>query len=92
MSLIEAQAGGVPVVGTKVGGVAGAVADGSSGILVSPGDEAGFANALRRLLLDQELAARFGAAGRQHVGDRFSVDRLVRDIDDLYRRLLSDAQ
>ena len=91
VSLIEAQAAGVPVVGTNVGGVPGAVWDGHSGILVPPEDEAAFAGALRQLLLDRDLAARLGAAGRQHVRDRFSVDRLVRDIDVLYRQLLSDA-
>ena len=91
VSLIEAQAAGVPVVGTNVGGVAGAVADGQSGILVVPEDEAAFADALRLLLGDPHLAARMGAAGREHVRDRFSIDRLVRDIDGLYRRLLSEA-
>ena len=92
VSLIEAQAAGVPVVATNVGGMAGAVWDGRSGILVAPNDEGGFADALRRLLLDRDLATRFGAAGREHVQDRFSADRLVRDIDLLYRRLLADAQ
>ena len=92
VSLIEAQAGGVPVVGTNVGGVAGAVGDGSSGILVRPKDEAAFAEALRRLLLDRDLAARMGAAGREHVRERFSIDRLVRDIDVLYRRLLAKVR
>lgn len=91
VSLIEAQAAGVPVVGTKVGGVAGAVAEGRSGILVPPEDEDAFADALRRLLLDPGFAARLGAAGREHVRDRFSIDRLVRDIDVLYRRLLLEA-
>jgi glycosyltransferase involved in cell wall biosynthesis len=91
VSLIEAQAAGVPVVGTNVGGVAAAVQDGQSGILVRPADETAFADALRRVLLDRALESRFGTAGRKNVRDRFSLDRLIRDIDELYRRLLSAA-
>jgi glycosyltransferase involved in cell wall biosynthesis len=91
VSLIEAQAAGVPVVGTNVGGVADAVADGRTGVLVPVDDEDAFAEALRTVLLDRELAGRLGAAGPEHVRARFSIDRLVRDIDGLYRRLLADV-
>jgi glycosyltransferase involved in cell wall biosynthesis len=91
VSLIEAQAAGVPVVGTNVGGVADAVADGRTGVLVPVDDEDAFAEALRTLLLDRELAERLGAAGPEHVRARFSIDRLVGDIDGLYRRLLADG-
>src|SRR4051794_26091148 len=91
VSLIEAQAAGVPVVGTNVGGVADAVADGRTGVLVPADDEDAFAEALRTVLLDRELAERLGAAGPEHVRARFSIDRLVRDIDGLYRRLLANG-
>src|SRR3954454_2228784 len=91
VSLIEAQAAGVPVVGTNVGGVADAVADGRTGVLVPVDDEGAFAEAVRGVLLDREHAARLGAAGPDHVRARFSIDRLVRDLDGLYRRLLADG-
>jgi glycosyltransferase involved in cell wall biosynthesis len=87
---IEALAAGRPVVGTRVGGMAHVVRDGESGFLVEAGDVDGLAGALERLARDPELRARMGAAGRDVV-DRFSVDRLVADVDALYRELLATS-
>jgi glycosyltransferase involved in cell wall biosynthesis len=83
VSLIEAQAAGVPVVCTRVGGAATVVAHGS-GALVDTDDIDGFAAAVLELL---ERPGDVGAA-QVHVRETFSVDRLVRDVDALYRRLL----
>ena len=88
VSLIEAHAAGRPVVSTRVGGVASVVADGHTGYVVPTSDEAGFARRVAMLLHDRTLAGEFGRAGREHVIDRFAIDRLVGDIDRLYRRLL----
>ena len=85
--LIEAQAAAVPVVSTRVGGVDTAVRDGESGRVVEP-DARALARATRELLERPDLRARMGAAGRSHVVASFTVDRLVSDIDGLYRRLL----
>ena len=84
VSLIEAQAAGVPVVSTRVGGAAAVVAPGS-GALAATGDVDGFARAVRAVL---ERAAPAGDP-RAHVIQTFSLDRLVDDVDDLYRRLLA---
>ena len=88
VSLIEAQAAAVPVVGTDVGGVRSAVRDGETGILAAPEDEPGLARAAAALLDDHELAARISAAGRRHAAASFAVERLVDDHDRLYRSLL----
>jgi glycosyltransferase involved in cell wall biosynthesis len=84
VSLIEAQAAGVPVVSTRVGGAATVVAPGS-GALASADDLDGFAGAVRAVL---ERDAPVGDP-RAHVLETFSLDRLVSDVDDLYRRLLA---
>ncbi len=84
VSLIEAQAAGVPVVSTAVGGAASVVAAGC-GELVAAGDVAGFARAVRAVL------EREPGDPRAHVLRTFSVDRLVADVDALYRRLLAGA-
>jgi phosphatidyl-myo-inositol dimannoside synthase len=60
---LEANAYGKPVVAGNVGGAIDAVADGVSGLLVDPTDAAAVADALKRLLLDRELAQRLGRAG-----------------------------
>ena len=84
VSLIEAQAAGVPVVSTRVGGAAAVVAPGS-GALAPADDVEGFARAVRDVLERGSPAA----DPRAHVLTRFSLDRLVADVDELYRRLLA---
>ena len=88
VSLIEAQAAGTPVVGTHVGGVASVVRDGSTGFTVAPSDELGMARVLSRLLDDTTLAERAAAASAEFA-QAFSLDALVRRLDELYRRMLA---
>ncbi len=90
VSLIEAQAAGVPVVSTRVGGAATVVRHGETGYLVAVDDEPGFADALVKLLADPVDAQAKGAAGQQHVMDAFSLEVLVITFDALYGRLLSE--
>lgn len=71
---IEAQACGVPVVATRVGAVGEVVSDGVTGILVEPGDAEQVAGAVLRLLADESLRARMGAAGREAAVTRFGVE------------------
>jgi glycosyltransferase involved in cell wall biosynthesis len=92
VSLIEAQAAAVPVVGTDVGGVRSAVHDGESGILAPVDDEANLAAAVRRLLEDPALAKSMGTAGRRRVGAANVAERLVEDHDRLYRELMRMRQ
>ena len=84
VSLIEAQAAGVAVVSTRVGGAVAVVAPGS-GALMSTDDIDGFVRAVRELL-EQNAP---GSDPRAHVLQTFSLDRLVADVDHLYRRLLA---
>ena len=87
VSLIEAQAAGVPVVSTRVGGAAAVVAP-RSGALVDTGDIEGFVRAVRTALTCPWPAS----DARAHVLETFALDRLVSDMDDLYRRLLAQRR
>ncbi len=87
VSLIEAQAAGTPVVGTRVGGVVSVVRDERAGFVVDPGDERGMADAVSRILDDGAAAVRAGTAGAEVARD-FSLQTLVGRIDRLYRELL----
>jgi glycosyltransferase involved in cell wall biosynthesis len=91
VSAIEALAAGRPVVATRVGGVPDVVREGEDGFLVEPGDVDALAERLARLAADPELRERLGAAGRARVVPRYSVERLVDDIDLLYRSLLASV-
>jgi glycosyltransferase involved in cell wall biosynthesis len=88
VSAIEALASGTPVVATRVGGVPDVVRDGVDGFLVEPGDTEAAAERLAELARDPALRKRLGDAGRE-VRARYSVTRLVDDVDRLYRSLLA---
>jgi glycosyltransferase involved in cell wall biosynthesis len=89
VSAIEALAAGRPVVATRVGGVPDVVRDGVDGFLVDPGDVASVAARLAELAADPARAREMGEAGRTRVRERYSVGRLVDDVDRLYRELLA---
>lgn len=82
--LLEAQLLGVPVVATRVGGVGDAVDDGGTGILCAADDAEGLRDAVLRLLGDDALRARLGAAGPEWIARRFSVEAMVDETDALY--------
>src|SRR5918996_197275 len=88
VSAIEALASGTPVVATRVGGVPDVVRDGLDGYLVEPGDVEGAARRVAELARDGALRERLGASGRERGLRRYSVERLVEDVDRLYRSLL----
>jgi glycosyltransferase involved in cell wall biosynthesis len=68
----QAMAHARPVVATAVGGLAEAIEDGASGLLVPPGDVPALRAALERLLADAELRGRLGSAARERVRERYS--------------------
>jgi glycosyltransferase involved in cell wall biosynthesis len=71
--LVEAMASGVPVVSTRMSGIPELIEDGASGLLVEPGDAAGLAEAIKRLLINPQLASRLAAAGRLTVQRDFDL-------------------
>jgi glycosyltransferase involved in cell wall biosynthesis len=71
--LMEAMAAGVPVVATRIAGVAELVDDGRSGLLVPPGDTGALAAAIDELLTDPDKRAAFGRAGREKVATEFNI-------------------
>jgi glycosyltransferase involved in cell wall biosynthesis len=81
VALIEAQAAGVPVVSTRVGGTASVVLDPRR--LCSAGDDAGLIAAVQSLL-ERPDAPVETAAARNEVLGRFDLRRLVLDIDRVY--------
>lgn len=87
VSLIEAQAAGVPVVSTRVGGAAAVVRNGETGSLVVTDDVPAFAQAVVGIL-EGETSEAMGRAGREHVIQSFSLGRLVNDMDTFYNHVL----
>jgi glycosyltransferase involved in cell wall biosynthesis len=88
VSAIEAMAAGCPVVATNVGGLPDLICDGETGYLVPPGDARAVATALLHLLHRPETARRMGETARMAVRQRFSAQRLIADVEQLYLGLL----
>ena len=89
VTIIEALAAGRAVVATRVGGVPDVVDEGETGFLVRPGDTHAFAERLEILARDPERRIAMGEAGRERMLERYAVERLVDDVDALYRELLA---
>ena len=89
LALIEAAASGRPVVAGDVGGVADIVIDGETGFVVAHDDVPAFADRLSRLASDPGLRDKLGSAAPARAMS-FSADRLVADLDALYREALVD--
>jgi glycosyltransferase involved in cell wall biosynthesis len=77
LAVIEAQAAGVPVVATPVGGIRETVVDGETGLLVPPRDSAALAAAIRRLLDDRDLARRLAGEARRRVRETYSEEHMI---------------
>jgi glycosyltransferase involved in cell wall biosynthesis len=91
LALIEAAAAARPVVATDVGGVRDVVVDGQTGFVVDADDIAAFADRVARLLADPRLAEQLGAAAPSQ-STAFAGQRLIDDLDAVYRKLLRPAR
>jgi glycosyltransferase involved in cell wall biosynthesis len=76
-ALLEAMRAGIPVVASRVGGVAEIVKDGTTGTLVTPGDARGLADAVGRLLDDHAYRSRLAANARRYVLERHDLSAMV---------------
>jgi glycosyltransferase involved in cell wall biosynthesis len=89
--LFEAQAAGVPIVATAVGGVPEALANGATGILIPPRDPEAAVRALEHLALDEAMRRSLTAAGRRNA-ERETLEAQLDRIIDFFRHELAAAQ
>lgn len=88
VAIIEAMAAGRAVVATRVGGTPEIVND-EVGILVEPRDAVGLADAIITLTRDADRRRQLGARAREIAFQKWSVERMVRDFEDVYRGLIA---
>ncbi|MFZ5448772.1 MAG: glycosyltransferase family 4 protein [Thermodesulfobacteriota bacterium] len=82
--LIEAMAMEIPVVATRVSGIPELVLNGQTGLLIAPDDPVALAEALARLIRDQNLARRLARSGRELVVSQFDGEKSARQLRDLF--------
>ncbi len=85
VAILEAQAAGLPVVATTVGGTSEIVEEGVSGYLVPPRQPEQLAERVERLLRDRSLARRMGESGRHRVELRSDVRHVVDSLLRIYQ-------
>ncbi|PYP78199.1 MAG: hypothetical protein DMD35_12125 [Gemmatimonadetes bacterium] len=90
-SVLEAMAAARPVVATDVGGTPDAVHEGTTGLLVRPGDPSRLAGAILRLYNEPALRTKLGNAGRAAARAGYSADAVIAQVEALYTRLARRA-
>jgi glycosyltransferase involved in cell wall biosynthesis len=88
--LLEAMAAGLPIVGVTALAIPEIVQEGRDGLLVTPGDEAGMAAALERVLGDDALRERMGRAGQEDV-QQHSLPSVVDRLEQIYREVVESS-
>jgi glycosyltransferase involved in cell wall biosynthesis len=90
VSLIEAHAAGKPVVSTRVGGIEAVVEENSTGLLSDINDSGAYCRNLLEMVSNEKLRDGFGSAAAQKVKEKYSYQRLVKDMKGLYWELLGN--
>ena len=89
LTLLEAMSAGLPIVATNVGGNPEIVIDNKSGMIVPPQNINSMANAIIRIMSDKDTAKQMGLAGKIRAQERFSIEAMVSQYEQLYRDILN---
>ena len=92
LTLLQALATGLPAIASDVGGIPTAVQHGENGLLLPLGDVEALASAVRALLADPERRQQMSAVARQRAVARFSLERMVGEIETVLRRAVAERQ
>jgi glycosyltransferase involved in cell wall biosynthesis len=85
IAFLEAMASGLPVIGTKVGGITDIVRNRFNGMLVGNGDVAGLVETIKIVLNDAVLRKRMGNRGLSYVSDKYNWEELSKKLLDIYK-------
>ncbi|MEO6882913.1 MAG: glycosyltransferase [Bacteroidia bacterium] len=92
VSVLEAAACGKPVVVSNVGGLPEVIENGITGIIVPPKDSIALANALEKLILDEDLRVNMGKQGRIRVQRLYDWNENVQQMTEIYQNIISINQ
>ena len=92
VSLLQAAACGIPIIGTRAGGIPEIVRHEENGYLIDPGDSRALGDRLSRLLGDDDLRRRMGQSGRRIAEADFSIPGMVQDYAGLYADMFNSGK
>ncbi len=90
-AILEAQATGLPVISTKVGGIPEFLVDNQNGYVIEPRDPTQLTQKVLALLQDPKLAKKMGDRGRKLIEEKFDWRLITSQVIDLYHKLLENA-
>jgi len=89
-ALLEAQSCGVPVIGSRVGGISECILEGETGFLFEKDSLEELRGKIKLLMNDSGLRKKLGKKAREWVLEKFSVRTMVKKTEELYERLVHD--
>jgi glycosyltransferase involved in cell wall biosynthesis len=89
LSLMEAMACGIAVIGASVGGIRSLIQDQENGLLVKPADSSGLAGAILELFQNTDKAKFLGRNARAFIAQNFSQEKMVQETERVYLECLS---
>ncbi len=89
LSIMEAQASGLPVVASRVGGIPSLIEHGKTGLLVEPENSDELADAIIRLFNDGAYLKEMGEAGRLFIQSAHSADKMTDKVQQLYQKIVT---
>ncbi|GAX86804.1 conserved hypothetical protein [Lebetimonas natsushimae] len=89
-ALLEAQSCGVPVVASRVGGIPECVNEGKTGFLFEKENVSDLKDKLLKLIENRNLREEFSKNARKWIEEKFSTEKMVKDTEKLYERILSE--
>ncbi len=92
IAIIEAMAAERPVVATDIGGIPEVVNNSETGLLVPPGDPKALSKAIIELLQDPSRAKTMGEKGRIRVKEKFTVKKMLSEIENVYQSLVNQRK
>ena len=88
-SILEAQVNGVPVVASAIGGIPEIIKDRETGILINPSDSDELYRGIKLLLEDASLRKKIVSNAKQQIKERFSLDKMVLQVESVYKEAIS---
>ncbi|GMV99795.1 MAG: hypothetical protein AMXMBFR84_09340 [Candidatus Hydrogenedentota bacterium] len=88
-AILEAEAAGLPIIASDIGGSRETIEPGVTGVLTPPGDALAIAAAIERLAADPARRREMGDAARRRIETHFSLDRMIQQVDHTYGAALA---